>query len=334
MNGPDIQPSLRVVEVGLRDGLQTVPKVLTTDEKLLIVDRLLDAGAREIEVASFAHPKVLPQLGDAEAVLAGVPRPPGVSYRALVPNLRGAERAAECEVDVLVALVSCDDEVSRINQGMPTAAAVQQLPAIGRIAESIGAELSIGLAMAFFAPCAGPMDPIHRASVVARVVDAGARSVYFADTVGMAHPRQVAEVLTTTREAHPDLQVGLHLHARNGFALANAYTALTLGVDWLESSFCGLGGDLWFPGAPEVLGNLATEDLLLFAEAIGVSTGVDRTAYRAVSELAAALTEEAPRDHLTRGGAPEELAAMTWDEIMAGFSGRTTVSERGAKAAK
>lgn len=316
--------SVRIVEVGLRDGLQTVAQTLPTEVKVKLISALVHAGVREIEAASFAHPAVLPQLADAADVLTAVPRTPGVRLRALVPNLRGAQRAAECDLDAWVALVSCDEEVSRINQGRSRAQVVSELGDIGELARERGVDLIVGLAMSFFAPCAGEIDASTRRQFTDAAVEAGARGVYFADTVGMADPRQIQTALLTARADHPQLELGLHLHTRNGFALANALSGLMTGVDWLESAFCGLGGDLWFPGAPDVLGNLATEDLLAFTAALGIETGVDLGGYQRVSELAARATGRDPLDHVSRGGSREELAAARWPELMAGFDGITT----------
>ncbi|WP_018637862.1 beta/alpha barrel domain-containing protein [Parafrankia elaeagni] len=319
-----LQGSVTLVEVGLRDGLQSVEQTIPTEVKVDLVHRLVEAGVREIEVASFAHPKVLPQLADAEAVLAAVPRVDGVRYRALVPNLKGALRAAGCGLDHLVALTCCDEDVSRLNQGRGVEEVLAELPAIGAAARREGAALVVGIAMAFFAPCVGPTDPATRMEIIGRAVDAGATGVYFGDTVGMSNPVQVAEALAAARQRFPGLELGLHLHARNGFALANALAALQTGVDWLESAFCGIGGDLWFPGEPDVLGNLPTEDLLAFTDAIGVSTGVDAERYTRVSELAREATGRDPLDHLTRGGSARDMVDTTWKEIMGGFDGVTT----------
>ncbi|MBC9734761.1 hydroxymethylglutaryl-CoA lyase [Nocardioides marmotae] len=316
--------SVRVVEVGLRDGLQSVTQPLPTEAKVELVSAMVDSGITEIEAVSFAHPAVLPQLADAAEVLAAAPRTPGVRLRGLVPNLRGAQRAAACDLDVWVALVSCDEDVSRINQGRSRDEVVAELRDIGDLARECGVDLVVGLAMSFFAPCAGETDARTRRRLTDAAVEAGARGVYFADTVGMAHPGQIRAALLAARTDHPQLELGLHLHTRNGFALANVLSGLMTGVDWLEAAFCGLGGDLWFPGAPEVLGNLATEDLLAFTAALGVETGVDLGRYQRVSELAACKTGREPLDHVSRGGSKEELAAARWSDLMAGFDGITT----------
>lgn len=321
-----LQPSVNVVEVGLRDGLQSVRRTVPTAAKVELVHRMIDAGVRDIEVASFAHPRVLPQLADAEAVLAAVPRHSGVRYRALVPNLKGAQRASRCDVDIIVALVCCDEQVSLLNQGATVGEVLADLPAIGEIARRDGGGLVVGIAMSYFTPCVGVTDPAIRLETVQRAVDAGATGVYFADTVGMANPAQVVESLESARNRFPDLEIGLHLHARNGFALANVLAALQVGVDWLEAAFCGIGGDLWFPGEPDVLGNLPTEDLLAFTAALGVATTVDAQRYTRVSELAREATGREPLDHFTRGGSADGMVNTTWSEIMRNFDGATTTS--------
>lgn len=316
--------AVRLVEVGLRDGLQGVEDVVSTEAKVHLAELLVAAGVREIEVASFAHPRVLPQLADAEAVLATVPRPAGVRYRALVPNLRGAQRAASCGLEQIVALTCCDEYVSRINQGRGTEDVLAELPEIAQVAHASGAEFVVGVAMAFFAPGAGPTTAARRDYVVDRAVDAGASGVYLADTVGMSDPVQIADAVRETKARYPDLELGLHLHARNGFALANALAGLAAGVDWLEAAFCGLGGDLWFPGDPDVLGNLATEDLIAFTDAVGVRTGVDADEYEAVTRAAVAATGRPSLDHVTRGGSRASLAEIHWADVLTDYGKPTT----------
>ena len=320
--------SVRVVEVGLRDGLQSVTEPVSTMVKLELVKLMIASGVTELEIASFAHPKVLPQLADAEELLALVPRPDGVRYRGLVPNLRGAERAADCGLHELVCLVSCDEQVSVINQGRGTDEVLAEIPKIAAIAEDNGARLIAGVAMAFFSPCVGKTDPDHRAALVDRVVESGAQGIYLADTVGMANPRQVFDAVAETRSRYPDLPIGLHLHTRNGFSMANVLAGLMAGVDWFESAFGGLGGDLWFPGDPSVLGNLATEDLVAFADSLGVSTGVDGEKFTPVTNLVELATGRPPLDHISRGGSAASMAALRWEDILKDFSGKTTT--RGA----
>ncbi|MQA01662.1 MAG: hydroxymethylglutaryl-CoA lyase [Streptosporangiales bacterium] len=302
----------RLVEVGLRDGLQTVEQIVDTADKVAVARALIDAGVTEIEAVSFAHPRVLPQFADAAEVMAQVPRVDGVRYRGLVPNVRGAERAADCGLDGMVALACADEGVARINQNSTVADILAGLPAIGQIADRAGAEYIVGVAMAFFAPGRGLTPEADRMRCVDAAVDADAHGVYLACSTGMEDPRQVHDAVCTVKQRHPGLAVGVHLHARNGMATATALAALLAGADWLEGAFGGLGGDLWAPGAPEVLGNAPFEDLVHLTASMGIETGIDLTRYLRVVRQIEKLTGWTPLSAVVAGGTREELAAHRW----------------------
>lgn len=312
---PPPPASIRVVEVGLRDGLQAVlDPILSTTDKVEVVRLLIDAGVREIEAVSFAHPKVLPQLADAEALMAAVPRVPGVRYRGLVPNEIGARRAVETGLDEIVLVVSADDEVSVRNQGRTVSDMLVELEGVSRLVEHSESDLLVGVACAFFAPARGPVPWAETLRVVDAAADMGAAGLYLAATSGMEHPYELAEGLVRVRERHPHLRLGSHLHNRNGFAMANALAAMGAGVDWLETSFGGLGGDMWFPGHPDVLGNAPTEDLVHLCDTIGVDTGIDLARYREVVDFVARRTGRPSVSFVSRGGTRDELASATWPE--------------------
>lgn len=312
---PALPERIRIVEVGLRDGLQAVPDpILPTEVKIEVVRRLIDAGVREIEAVSFAHPKVLPQLADASEVMAKVPRVDGVRYRGLVPNLRGAQRAVQTGLDQIVVVASADEEVSRRNQNRSTAEILAELAEIGPLVVDNGSELLVGVACAFFAPAHGPVAWDRTLTVVDAAVDAGAAGIYLAATSGMEHPYEIADGIAAVRERHPHLTVGVHLHNRNGLAMANAIAAMTGGADWLETAFGGLGGDMWFPGDPEVLGNAPTEDLVHMCDMLGVATGIDLDRYLDVVGFAAEETRRRPVSFVSRGGSRAELAHAAWPE--------------------
>ena len=304
--------SIRLVEVGLRDGLQSVSEPLRTNEKVEIVRLLIDAGVREIEAVSFAHPKVLPQLSDAAEVMAAVPRSPGVVYRGLVPNMRGAQRAAACDLDEIVMVVSADEEVSLRNQQRTVDEILTELAEIGALAQSSRARLIVAVACAFFAPARGSVTRQERLRIVDAAVDAGADGVYLAATSGEEHPREIADGIAEVRERYPDLDLGVHLHNRNGFAPVNAMTAMMAGANWLEGSFAGLGGDLWFPGDATVLGNAPLEDLVHLCDGLGVHTGIDLPKYMKVVNRIAELTGRPSSSFVSRGGTRDDLASATW----------------------
>lgn len=314
MSLPGLPESIRLVEVGLRDGLQSVPEPLTTAEKVELVRLLIDAGVREIEAVSFAHPKVLPQLADAAEVMAAVPRVPGVRYRGLVPNYRGAERAVDCGLDELVVVVSADEEVSLRNQRLTVADALSGLARIGKLADAAGLRLVTAVACSFFAPARGPVPREERLRVVQAAVDAGSAGVYLAGTSGQEEPGEMYDGVAEVRAQYPGLEVGVHLHNRNGFAPANALAALMAGADWLEGSFAGLGGDLWFPGDPSVLGNAPLEDLVHLCDGLGISTGIDLPTYMRAVNRSVELTGRSSASFVSRGGTRAELAAASWPE--------------------
>jgi hydroxymethylglutaryl-CoA lyase len=307
--------SMRVVEVGMRDGLQSVRRTLPTTEKIRLVESLIDAGVTEIEVTSFSHPKVLPQMADAEQLLAGVPRDRGVRYRGLVPNAKGAERAVNSGVDEIVALTCTDVDVTMINQRRTHPQMWDELDEIFQI--SGDTPVTVAIVMSFFAYGSGLVSPDKLDEFIARIVDAGAKSLYVADSAGLADPRQVHDSLVRIKKNHPDLAIGVHLHTRGGFALANTLSALLAGVDWVEGAFCGLGGDLWLPGDVDVLGNTPTEDLVAMLQYMGIATGIDLDRYAETVHLAEEFTGSRTFGHFTRGGSRDEMEAIVWSDILA-----------------
>jgi hydroxymethylglutaryl-CoA lyase len=187
-----------------------------------------------------------------------------------------------------------------------------ELDGIGEIARDCGARLIVGVACAFFAPARGPVTDAETDRVVDAAVDAGAGGVYLAGTSGVEHPGEFTAGITRVRRRHPALDIGVHLHNRNGFAMANALAAMAAGADWLEGSFAGLGGDLWFPGDPSVLGNAPVEDLVHLCAGMGIDTGVDLEAYLAVVDRVVTLTGRPATSFVTRGGTREQLARASW----------------------
>lgn len=310
----DLPESIRLVEVGLRDGLQAVEEPIPTAAKIAIVEGLIAAGIREIEAVSFAHPRALPQLADAEAVMAAVPRTEGVRYRGLVPNLRGAQRAVQCGLDEWALVISADEELSLRNQRRTVAEMLDELTGVARLAHANGVRLVVAVACAYFAPARGPVPQAEYLRVVDAAVDVGAEAVYLACTTGQEHPREVSDRTREVRARHPQLDLGLHLHNRNGFAAANALAAVQAGATWLEGSFCGLGGDLWFPGDPSVLGNAPMEDLIHLCEGVGMRTGIDLTRYLDVVRRVEEATGMRSTSFITRGGSRGDLAAAQWPD--------------------
>lgn len=307
----------RLVEVGLRDGLQAVETVIATDDKLAILDGLLAAGFTSLEITSFAHPRVLPQFADAEAVIAGAPRLPDVTYKALVPNLKGALRAIETSIDELVMVIPIDAETARRNQNATPAQLLSALEDVVEHAHRSGKRICAALATAFFATCRGPIDARELEDVVRRVADAGVDSLYLAGTSGMETPVEFDRGVRRCKALVPHLPTGVHLHNRNGFGPVNAVASLAAGADWVEASFGGLGGDLWFPGDAAVLGNAPMEDVVNLLHALDVTTGIDLDRYLELVRFAEQTTGVGSYSFLSRGGTREAVARAQWPDRLA-----------------
>ncbi|SNT41016.1 pyruvate carboxyltransferase [Rhodococcoides kyotonense] len=312
MFGHDLPRAATVVDVGLRDGLQAVEHVLETDEKLQILDGLLASGFTSLEITSFAHPRVLPQFADAERVIADAPRPPGVTYKALVPNLKGALRAIETSIDEIVMVVPVDEETARRNQNASPDALLSALAEIVTHAHASGKKVSAAVATAFFATCRGPIpnDALHQA--LRRVIDSGVDSLYLAGTSGMEIPSEFDRGITLAKSLAPNVPIGVHLHNRNGFGPVNALAALGAGADWIEASFGGLGGDMWFPGDKSVLGNAPMEDVLNLLHSMDIATGIDLDRYLEVVEYSEKVTGTGSYSFLSRGGTRDAVARTQW----------------------
>lgn len=265
--------AVTIVEVGPRDGLQSANVNLPTAQKVELIERLAAAGLRYIEATSFVSPRAVPHLADAEAVMAGVRRTPGVRYLALIPNRRGLERALAARVDEVTLPVSASDSHNRANLRRPTAQVLARVPDLVAMAHEAGVRVRGGIATAFGCPFEGEV-PVERVVWVAtRLVESGVDVLSLADTTGMADPVQVARVVDAVRAVLPEgVPLGVHLHNTRGAGLANALAALVAEVTILDASVGGIGG---CPFAPGATGNICTEDLVHMLEQMGVATGVN-----------------------------------------------------------
>ncbi|MFL9921533.1 hydroxymethylglutaryl-CoA lyase [Paraburkholderia fungorum] len=263
---------VEVTEVGMRDGLQIETTFVPTQRKIELINDMIEAGIRHIEVTSFVSPKAVPQLADAEQVLAGIARRPDTCLSALVPNLRAAERAAGTSINRAVLLCSASDTHNRknLNRGVDdTLAALPRIAAL-MAAQRIG--MYGAIATAFGCPFEGDiaLDQVVRIGRAFR--DAGATVLVVSDTTGMATPLNLRRVIGALRDALPDVELALHLHNTRGIGLANVLVGLEEGIRRFDSSVGGLGG---CPFAPGATGNISTEDLLFLLDESGYETGVD-----------------------------------------------------------
>jgi len=269
-----------ICEVGTRDGFQIEPDFIPTEQKIEVVNALSEAGVPRIEVTSFVHPKVVPQLRDAEAVMAAIRRRPGTRYAALVPNDKGASRAVDAGVDAIHTVLSASESHNLANVNMTIAESIDKLRAVAQIARRAGVPMQCGVSTSFGCPFEGdvPLDRLE--DIVARLVDLGARGIGLADTTGMANPRQVATVLERLTPRFPGIEWTLHTHDTRAMAIPNILAALEYGVTNLDASIGGLGGCPFAPGAS---GNVCTEDLVHCLHAMGIATGIDLDRLVAVS---------------------------------------------------
>ena len=302
----DLPDRISLREVGPRDGLQNEDPV-PTEGKAALIDALSATGLERIEAVSFVHPRSIPQMADADEVWSRVTRNPDVRYSALVPNLRGAERALAAGFVEIEVVVSASDTHNRRNINRSTEESLAEIPAIVDLVHGRGGTLQVIVSTAWGCPYEGDVPVSRVLHVVAGAAEAGADSVAYGDTTGMATPTRVTRLVGETRSAYPDLPVGLHFHNTRGTGLANVYAALQLGVDDFDAAIGGLGGCPYAPGAS---GNIASEELVHMLEDMGVATGVDLDALIQVAAQAERLVgRELPSQVLRAGPRTRTTAA-------------------------
>ncbi len=261
-----------ISEVGTRDGFQIEPSFIPTEEKIDVVDRLAAAGLPRIEVTSFVHAKAVPQLRDAEEVMATITRRPGTVYAALVPNDKGAVRALDAGVDEIHTVVSASESHNLANVNMTIDESVAKLSAVAEVARRAGLPVVAGISTSFGCPFEGEVPLTRLLSLVARLVDLGVRGIGLADTTGMANPVRVSRALERLMPKFPNVEWSLHTHDTRAMAIPNIMAAMELGVTAFDASVGGLGGCPFAPGAS---GNVCTEDLVHCLHEMGVETGID-----------------------------------------------------------
>lgn len=261
-----------VTEVGTRDGFQAEPEFIATANKVATINGLIDAGVRSIEATSFVSPRALPQLADAAEVLAQVHRNPSVRLAVLVPNARGAERAAAAKADMMVGFISASESHCKTNLNKSIDQAIADFAEVVPIARQWNIQLRGAVATAFGCPFEGEVSLDNILKIVGSYDAHGIRNITFGDTTGMATPPVVTRVVDAVRNKYPDMEIALHFHNTRGVGLANVMNGLQLGVREFESSIAGLGG---CPFAPGATGNICTEDLVYLLEECGYETGID-----------------------------------------------------------
>lgn len=294
--------AVQICDVGPRDGLQNESKTLEPVLRAELCDRLASAGLKRIEAASFVNPKLVPQMAEAEAVMAALRRKPGTSYAGLVLNEQGYERALAAGVDEVHYAFAATDEFGRRNQNATTEEGLKTAVALVARARSERVPITVTLSVAFGCPFEGPVPADRVLSIVERLMAVPADEICLADTIGVGVPSQVKELVGGARRL--GATVGAHFHNTRNTGYANAVAALDEGVVSLDASIGGAGG---CPFAPKATGNIATEDLVYLLRGLGVDTGIDLDALIVTSQwLSGQLGKELPGMLARAGDFPDK----------------------------
>ncbi|MGI9667716.1 MAG: hydroxymethylglutaryl-CoA lyase [Acidimicrobiia bacterium] len=283
---------IEIVEVGPRDGLQNEDVLLSTDQKISLIEHLVASGVKRIEAVSFAHPVYVPQMADAEAVMAGVPRIDGVSYIGLVMNWRGWQRAVDSKVDEANMPIVSTDTFNVKNQGVPTYESIKVLSDVVAQGTEEGIPVSATIAASWGDPFEGEVPVERLVDVAERVAGTGVAEIALADTIGVADPWAVEERVTAVKSVIGDIPMRVHFHDTRNTGIANTYAAIQNGVSVIDASVGGIGG---CPFAPAATGNIATDDLVYMLNRAGFDHGVSLDSLIGVSgEMEDALGKPVP----------------------------------------
>lgn len=288
-----------VTEVGTRDGFQAEREFIPSEVKARLINRLVDAGVRSVEATSFVSPRAVPQLADAAEVMAHIERVPGLRLTALVPNARGAERAAAAGVDMMCCFISASETHCQTNLNKSIDGALADFEEFAPIAQRFGIPLRGAVATAFGCPFEGEVQLSNILKIIEIYARHGVRNISLGDTTGMATPPVVTRTVEAIRERFPQLAIAQHFHNTRGIGLANVMNGLALGIREYESSFGGLGG---CPFAPGATGNICTEDLVYLLHECGWETGIDLDALAEVAlEVQQVMGRELPGQYMKAG---------------------------------
>jgi hydroxymethylglutaryl-CoA lyase len=312
MGMPALPRTVRIREVGPRDGFQNEPETIPTAEKVRLIDMLSGSGLERLEVTSFVRPDVIPQLSDAEEVLGAVQRREGVSFSVLIPNERGLERALSLRdrFDEINVFVSASETHNRKNVNRSIEESLAGLERTLATAHEAGLRCEGVISTSFGCPYEGEVPPDRVFGIAERLAAAGCAEVGFGDTTGMANPRQVREFFAAARERLGGVELTAHFHNTRGQGLANVLAALEQGIESFESSFGELGG---CPVPPGATGNVSTEDVVSMLEEMGVETGVDLPRLIEASRAAQEALGRPLGSHVLRAGPVDWLGGQASD---------------------
>jgi hydroxymethylglutaryl-CoA lyase len=269
-----------IEEQGLRDGLQSEKVLVPKEKKLELINAVVDAGVKRVQVTSFVHPERVPQLADAEAVCAGLKQPQDVIFSGLVLNTKGIERAAKAGLKQVEVSISTSDTHSRKNANTSLAEARQEFAEMVKVAKQHGLTIRGGLQCVFGCRFEGEINPAVVLGLVKEQLDLGIDEIALADSTGMANPNSIQEISAKVMELAKGIPVFLHLHDTEGKGLANALAALQVGVNHFDTAFGGMGGCPFIKGAS---GNISTEDLVFMLGQMGIESGIDIDKISAIS---------------------------------------------------
>lgn len=287
MNKETFPKRVSIFEVGPRDGLQPEPEFIPTEKKIELVNRLTDAGCQRIEVTSFVHPKWVPQMADAKAVVAGIRRKEGVTYNALIPNLRGLEIAIECGLKEVVTIMSTSESHNKKNLNMCRADSLKEIEKINQVARENGVKVRSYIATVFGCPIEGHMAPELALETALALESYGSYEISLGDTTGMANPITAYEIPKMIKEKLTKASLAVHYHKYNGLEFANNLASLEAGITIFDGAAGGLGGCPYAPGAK---GNCQTEVLVEMFHRMGIETGIDQEKINSAGEYAQTLS--------------------------------------------
>jgi hydroxymethylglutaryl-CoA lyase len=303
-----------IQDVAVRDGFQIESRFVPTEQKVALIDALSQTGLAKIEVTSFTSPKAIPALADAEEVMLGIQRVPGVIYTVLVPNMRGAERALGCRADELNLVMSVSETHNLTNLRMTREQSFAQLAEVIEFARPSGAALNVSLSCSFGCPMEGVVPEEELFRWIERFATLGVHGITLCDTTGMAYPTQVHDICSEFKQRWAGTELTLHFHNTRGMGLANALSALDAGADRFDASLGGLGGCPYAPGAT---GNICTEDLTHMLNLMGYDTNVDLDSLLACArQLPAMLGHDVPGQTMKAGKVTDLHGKPEWfDEV-------------------
>ena len=301
---------VKITEVGPRDGFQSEKTILKTEDKIDIINNLIEAGFPRIEVSSFVSPKAIPQLADAEIILNKVNRSSQTTLAALVPNARGALRAVEAKLDEIVVFLSASESHNKKNVNRSVKESLSGFKEIADIAGKNNIPIQGDIATAFGCPFEGNISPKKLADISKEYKLMGFKGVTLGDTTGMATPPVVIDAINAIRNNVPDFNITLHFHNTRGVGLANVMSGLNLGITDYESCFGGMGG---CPFAPNATGNICSEDLIYLLHEMGIETGIDLDKIISIAKKVENLVGHKLPGQVMRAG--HRLLSYSMDEV-------------------